>query len=289
MTMAMCSTMSKWPIFPIRVFWRAGHWHKVPRFAGWQEHAAPAPNQIEQWWRAQAGNFGIELGGAGLVIIDADRHSVDGVAALDDLIGNQEWPPHLVVATAGNGQHHIFAQPDRPLGNARGALPDGVDVRGTGGWIVAPGSFRPDGASWRLVAGSMDEVPVLPEWLEEIIRQKGQRVSSAESLYGPQLATSGELPKPLYRKVLQLVPLSDQITRHHQRRVIGILNIAPQRTSHRNDGLNIAAFCMRELVPLISRAIAEELLLDVAFLNGYVDKDGVMAAKATIKSGVGSH
>jgi len=101
---------------------------------------------------------------------------------------------------------------------------------------------------------------------------------------GPLMAR--ELPKPLYQKLLRLVPLSAHVTRHHQRRVIGILNIALQRRKRRNDGLNIAGFCLRELVRdgIVSPAAAEQLLLDVAVLNGYVAKDGVDAARATIRS-----
>jgi hypothetical protein len=99
---------------------------------------------------------------------------------------------------------------------------------------------------------------------------------------------SNQLPKPLYFKVLQLVPLSKTVTRHHQRRVIGILKIALFRDHHRNDGLNIAAFCMRQLLAagVLTAAVAQELLLDVATLNGYVAKDGVWAALATIRSGM---
>jgi hypothetical protein len=276
--------MSEWPIFPIRLFWQDGHWHKVPRFVGWREHAAPAPNQIEQWWRSQGGNFGVELGRAGLVVIDADRHGVDGVAALNDLIRDQEWPPHPIVATAGNGFHHIFRQLADPLGQRRGGLPAGIDVRGVGGWIVAPGSRRPDGAEWRLVEDC--EPPVLPQWLEGIIRATPQTRSVGDPLNGPHVVGSSELPRDLYFKLLRLVPRSP----HYRRRVRGILNVALQRRDHRNDGLNIAAFCLRELVrdQIVSRIAAEELLLDVASLNGYIAKDGLEAAWVTIQSGLGS-
>ena len=79
------------------------------------------------------------------------------------------------------------------------------------------------------------------------------------------------------------------MTRHHQRRVIGILNIALQRWDHRNDGLNIAGFCMRELIRnrIISSPAAEELLIEVAILNGYAAKDGFTAVEKTIRSGLG--
>jgi len=71
--------------------------------------------------------------------------------------------------------------------------------------------------------------------------------------------------------------------------VIGILNIALQRQHHRNDGLNIAGFCMRELIRngILSSPAAEELLIEVAILNGYAAKDGFTAVEKTVRSGLG--
>jgi hypothetical protein len=100
----------------------------------------------------------------------------------------------------------------------------------------------------------------------------------------------GEIPKPLYFAVKQRVPLSATVNRHHQRRVIGILSIVTRRTTYRNDGLNIAAFRFRELIDagIVSRDVAEGLLLDAATVCGYVAKDGPEAALLTIRSGLGS-
>jgi hypothetical protein len=98
------------------------------------------------------------------------------------------------------------------------------------------------------------------------------------------------IPKPLYLAVKERVPLSPKVTRRDQRRVIGILSIVTRRTELRNDGLNIAAFCLRELVNdgIVDRDVAEGLLLDAATVCGYVAKDGVNAALDTIRSGLGS-
>jgi hypothetical protein len=98
----------------------------------------------------------------------------------------------------------------------------------------------------------------------------------------------GRIPKDLYNEVLRLVPLSDKVNRHHQRRVIGILrDIVLARHELRNDGLNIGAYCFRELIPPVSRDAAERLLFIAAQMNGYVAKDGEGAAMATIQSGLG--
>jgi hypothetical protein len=84
--------------------------------------------------------------------------------------------------------------------------------------------------------------------------------------------------------------LSAKVTRRDQRRVIGILSIVTRRTELRNDGLNIAAYCLRELVSAgtVPYDVAEGLLLDAATVCGYVAKDGVEAALKTIRSGLGS-
>jgi hypothetical protein len=94
------------------------------------------------------------------------------------------------------------------------------------------------------------------------------------------------IPKPLYSKMLALMP---KARGHHQRRVRGILSRAVEKHEGRNDALNIAAYCLRELIDagVITREIAESLLIDAATLNGYIAKDGLCATIATIRSGLG--
>jgi hypothetical protein len=59
-------------------------------------------------------------------------------------------------------------------------------------------------------------------------------------------------------------------------------------TSGRNERLNRAAFAMGQLVGagVLDRALAEELLFGGAEACGYVNKDGAVAARATIRSGL---
>jgi hypothetical protein len=101
-------------------------------------------------------------------------------------------------------------------------------------------------------------------------------------------STSAELPKELYFKLIRLMPLSDRVTRQHQRRVSGILRTALQRQKRRNEGLYIAALCLREFIhgQIVTTAAAEQLLLEAAVLNGYLAKDGIEAARSTIRSGL---
>jgi RecA-family ATPase len=155
-------------VFPARVFKApSGKWQKRPLVNEWQERATTDHEQIRCWWRGHPGAVpGIWCGhpDLDLVVIDTDRHDggADGVEAFAQLVCDEigELPPHPITQTAGGGYHHIFRQPDgTPIGNEEGSLPDGINIRGRGGWIVAPGAARSDGASWR----ALDNAPPLPQ------------------------------------------------------------------------------------------------------------------------------
>ena len=299
----MSGAFDQVPLFPVHIFQRADRWHKEPRISDWKWRATTNPAQ----WGGDA--FGIPLVRVRWIVLDADRHGgPDGVAALAKLVEGREWPLHPIVATAGGGFHHVFGQPTPALGNKTGGLPGGIDVRGVGGWIVRPGTVRGDGAQWRLVADG--EVPMLPGWIEEIIRGKpsiSQRAIRAHhtralslhatqvaSSIGSSVASSNELPKALYFKLCRL-----KVSRHDQRRVRGILltalnwqhvdattgEVFCQRDgAHRNDGLHWATHRLREL-GFVDRGEAVELLTEVTRLNGYLAKDGEETVLRTIESG----
>src|SRR5262249_10706711 len=171
------------PIFP------AGP-DKRPLLAGWQEKASTEEEQIRQWWDSYPAALpAIVVGRAGLVVIDCDRHpgGNDGIKAFNELVSANSAklanvPP--MTRTARGGAHLFFRQPSgEPLGNGRGELPDGIDVRGVGGFVIAPGAVLPDGKRWQSVNGrplladafKAGTIPALPQWLANIIRPKQQQ------------------------------------------------------------------------------------------------------------------
>jgi hypothetical protein len=81
-------------------------------------------------------------------------------------------PPHPEHATPGGGSHHFMRQPrdGEPVGNGPGGLPEGIDLRGKGGWVPVPGTVRSDGIMYReregaptladmYAAGTLPEAP----------------------------------------------------------------------------------------------------------------------------------
>lgn len=259
-----------WPVIPCRS-------NKISRIRNWQVAASCDPETIIMWWTHWPNAWIALLCGCGLVVIDVDtgeaHNNVDGFGTLAQL---GALPETRRVRTPTGGMH-IYLQSDQPVRSR--VIGPGLELRAANQYVIAPPS-----PGYVVIY----DVPLarLPDWLFDG-PSRAVRVEKKQPR-GPLVATA-ELPKPLYLKVLRLVPLSAVVTRHHQRRVIGILNIALQRWDHRNDGLNIAGFCMRELIRngIISSPAAEELLIEVAILNGYAAKDGFTAVEKTIRSGLG--
>ena len=131
---------------------------KRPLFKQWQEIATTERDIIADWWRrAPYALPAIPCGVNGLLVIDLDRHGngSDGVSAFKALVARHgALPPGVpMVKTPNNGLHLYFRQPPgEPLGNGRGSLPAGCDVRGVGGFVIGPGAVLPDGRGWIRVA-----------------------------------------------------------------------------------------------------------------------------------------
>lgn len=74
--------------------------------------------------------------GQGLVVVDDDRRT-----GIDDDLE----PACSMIATTPKGGHHYYFHCATPVRNSTSKLADGVDVRGEGGYVVAPPS---EGRTW---------------------------------------------------------------------------------------------------------------------------------------------
>lgn len=111
---------------------------KRPLWRGWQHAASADPTVIEATWRrAPDANIGVACGG-GLIVVDADT------LAGEKAVRAFEVPDTPTVRT-GNGRHFYLTgkAPNRVR-----VLP-GVDIRGSGGYVVGAGSRHPNGATYR--------------------------------------------------------------------------------------------------------------------------------------------
>jgi len=128
----------------------------------WTEYQTrpPAPEMIRQWWGECPGAMiGIVTGEiSGVFVIDCD--SEEAYQKIQDLL-----PDDFItcIAKTPRGYHLYFVYPaGEHIGNAAGILP-GVDVRGQGGYIIAPPSVNGTGKAYAWLDGlGIDEIEPAP-------------------------------------------------------------------------------------------------------------------------------
>ena len=122
---------------------------KAPLTQHGLKDASKKPAQIESWWtRWPSANIGIATGSVsgGLVVIDLD---IDKDKGIDGRVTLREWeaqhgklPDKTWLSITGRGGY--FYKSTEVVKNRTGIY-EGVDIRGDGGYIVAPPSVHPNG------------------------------------------------------------------------------------------------------------------------------------------------
>jgi hypothetical protein len=143
--------------------------------------------RIRRWWIKWPGaNVGIATGKAAVgcfVVVDLDCDARrDGLKELTKLAtaSGAHLPAAAPTTYTPRGFHLWFAT-DTPLPNRAGVVP-GVDIRGSGGYVVGPGSCT-QGDSYFL-SGSLRTLPRLPFWLRLALEGNADPQAAAEPLPG---------------------------------------------------------------------------------------------------------
>lgn len=146
---------------------------KHPRTQNGFKDATDDPTVIEEWWgRWPDANVGIATG-SGLVVVDIDpRHGGTSVGL--------ELPETRRATTGGGGEHWYYWTGDGvPVPNSSGLIADGVDIRGDGGYVVAPPSVHASGRPYGWDPGGADKAQSAPAWLLGKARGKRSQQSRA--------------------------------------------------------------------------------------------------------------
>jgi putative DNA primase/helicase len=164
---------------------------------GGVKKATTDARQVEEWWhRWPSAMIGVACGKAsGIWALDPDAPKKPGNpdgkanwAALRLKYGCPHTHTHL---TPGGGEHLVFKwRPDRPLTNSEGDITGtGINVRGKGGYIIAPPSRRHDGKAYE-IAEPLDffNFADAPAWLYELLRPKPR--PQAQSTHRPSYRPS---------------------------------------------------------------------------------------------------
>ena len=118
---------------------------KTPAFSGWQEEATTCIETLTDWFSNDDYNIGLKTGkDSNLNVIDVDiKNGVDGRNSLKARFGDIATQAPILQFKTPSGGYHIpvkwTPETDVSIGSKVCGL-DGVDIRGNGGYIVAPSS-----------------------------------------------------------------------------------------------------------------------------------------------------
>jgi putative DNA primase/helicase len=177
-----------------------GNIGKHPRTINGLKNATTDEDQVRAWWaKWPDANIGLRCGGQErLVILDVD--DPDAATTLPAPL-----PATYTTQTGrngGSGRHYWYRLPDGvTLTNSRGALPDKIDIRGDGGYVIAPPSLHATGERYRVAERrKIAELPAMivqltaaakrasvpprtppREWLDQDGTSYGRRALDAET------------------------------------------------------------------------------------------------------------
>lgn len=253
--------------------WDAWEGREKATWKPYQERHATM-EEVAAWLaRSPDLNLGILTGAvSGLVVLD-----LDGAAAVRDAL--TRGLPHTPIATTGKGLHLYLAHPGGAVPNRANLIEDspGYDLRGDGGYVVAPPSVHPSGWQYRWLV-TPEEIPLapLPEWLQEAL------------VCAPKCKECGEEKRTIGATVAvaQLNEVAAARLAAYVERAVEEELAALRQTQDgaRNHQLNRAAFCLGQFVGLglLERTAVEQALGAAATQIGLSRRE----ARRTIASGL---
>ena len=226
----------------------------------WTEEATSDIDKVTAWWaETPNANIGLVTGGALGLVIDID--APDAEELLPVALESERW-----TRTGRPGGRHLFfaLPPGVDHGNGTGDLPPGLDVRGAGGYVVAPPSIHPKTGARYEWGGEGDPSPIPPQILA-LLKPRARRLI-------PQSVP----PRPLCGDGYGMAALEQECAK-----------VASAVEGRRNSTLNTAAFKVGQLVAgeNLSRADAEGRLLLAAASAGLGNSEAVRTIRSGLDAG----
>ena len=175
-------------------------------------------------WAERPSNIAICTGKiSGIIVLDLD--SAEAVQAAERL-----GLPHTVSVKTGNGRHIYFKHPGGKIGNRAGIFL-GADIRGDGGYVIAPGSIHATGVEYEWINSPDDtEFAECPQWLIEMLNGR-KNLASFNRRHAESTFSSAEMAQAYLHTSVQAE--------------IATLTRTPN--GGRNDQLNKSTFILAKL------------------------------------------
>lgn len=256
----------------------------IPKTGGLYK-ATTDEKQIRTWWlRWPNAMIGVRMGAtSGVWAIDPDapkrETDADGRATWARLMAQHGEVHTHAHQTPGGGQHLLFKwDASRPITNKEGQLKrSGINVRGEGGYVIAPPSINSEGRSYEIVE-PLDyfNFAEAPDWLYDLV------LTPSISEQAQAKAERSRSENHFSSKVRESRPYAEAALRAEAHAVASCTD------GNRNNQLNTSAFKLGTLVGAGELSEGEVIgaLYDAAVAGGLVADDGHRAVMATINSGL---
>ena len=192
-----------WAVFPV------SHRTKKPLTPHGCIDAKKDPGAIRAWWgRYPNASIGVATGSASnLVVIDED---IDEEKDKNGFLEVNQWEkengklPETAAAITGRGGTHLYYRFTGATIRNRTGLLEGVDIRGEGGYVIAPPSVHPNGKTyeWDLDPEEF-EIAEVDEQVLKFLNQKLPK-DDKEQFQVPQTIKSGERNDTLFKMACSL-------------------------------------------------------------------------------------
>lgn len=145
-------------------------------------------NIIADWERKYPkANIGVACGQpSGIVVIDLDPRNGSDESIAKLAAKKQTFTPTVTAKTANGGTHFYYAF-EPSLKNSKSALAAGVDIKTTGGYVVAPPSILDGGRRYAWQNSPLGEfLPRLPRWVTEALKPRPAPILAYERKSAPK-------------------------------------------------------------------------------------------------------
>jgi len=147
---------------------------RKPALFGWREAATTDIKRVSAWWRRTYGGCGIGIVPGEFFVLEIMRGKLGHDVRASLVAEHGSLPPTAQFRSPEGDQYHLFRDPGsdgvwsaRAIGNR-----PGLNVLGSGGYIVVPPTIHPTGRRYEWLPGhALGEIEVAdsPEWLLALI------------------------------------------------------------------------------------------------------------------------